>query len=79
MPAPVKICLTCGKVIQPAAQFCPRCGSAFLRISPVPMVIAADASARLAPAAVPCPPVHHWAFILGRLLRQTWDLILAFW
>lgn len=28
-----KTCLTCGKMMGPIAQYCPRCGSAFLRLS----------------------------------------------
>jgi hypothetical protein len=79
MPSPIKTCLTCGKITQPTAQFCPRCGSAFLRIWPVPAAVWPHALDRLQPLSSCGPPARHWAFIAGRLLRQAWQIILAFW
>jgi len=64
-----KTCLTCGKMMTPVAQFCPRCGSAFLRISgalPGKSIPAADQAVPLAPTASAEPTPR---------LRPNWELL----
>ena len=80
----IKNCLTCGKTIKPVAQYCPRCGSAFLRISealPLPAAPPVCPSTRLRPQweLVPIEFAHPWPWYVGRVLRRAWGLILAFW
>jgi predicted RNA-binding Zn-ribbon protein involved in translation (DUF1610 family) len=94
MAVRTKTCLTCGKTMTPVALYCPRCGSAFLRISDAlsratgPQVYqsAHGAEDTALPPQVrpqwemfPVEFVRPWPWYLGRVLKRAWGLMLAYW
>ena len=84
-----KTCLTCGKMMPAGAQFCSRCGGAFLRVSnalpdaamyvrygetPPAQAGAFAAAARNLPLLG-----HTLAWYAGNLVRRTWLFLRAIW